>query len=191
MPDITTTVKTLDFQMLDADRQDATLIKLDNPKANITREMVSAAMQPAFANGWFLTTKGSPAMYLGDVTISTSTKVKLDGQDFYITPSAITQNWGTTPTAKSHTYDIDVSGATIQGYNIIDVVNGIKATADSSETLQVNYTPLITGNNLKFQLTIIIPSASVGSKVYGQWTCKIILVIQGTQVNVPVNIYGG
>ena len=58
MPDTTTVVKTLDIQMLDADRQDATLIKLDNPKDNITREMVSAAMQPAFANNWFLTTKG-------------------------------------------------------------------------------------------------------------------------------------
>lgn len=182
MPDITTTVKTLDFQMLDADRQDATLIKLDNPKNNITREMVSAAMQPAFANGWFLTTKGSPAMYLGDVTISTSTKVKLDGQDFYVTPSSFTQNWN--KTTNGFTVDINVSGATIQGYQYININNQVYSQSSGSSPVTMKFTPSVISNGLKFRM--IIGASSTPMIEGGTLTFDIILVIQGTQVTVPV-----
>lgn len=182
MPDITTTVKTLDFQMLDADRQDATLIKLDNPKNNITREMVSAAMQPAFANGWFLTTKGSPAMYLGDVTISTSTKVKLDGQDFYVTPSSFTQNWN--KQTNGFTVDINVSGATIQGYQYININNQVYSASSGSFPVTMKFTPSIINNGLKFRM--IIEASSTPMIEGGTLTFDIILVIQGTQVTVPV-----
>lgn len=182
MPDTIKTVKTLDFQMLDADRQDATLIKLDNPKDNITREMVSAAMQPAFANGWFLTTKGAPAMYLGDVTVSTSTKVKLDGQDFYVTPSSVTQNWNKQTNAMI--IDIDVSGATIQGYQYINIDNQVYSASSSSSPVTMRFAPEIINNGLRFR--IMVTSSSTPMVEGGTLTFDIILVIQGTQVTIPV-----
>lgn len=82
--DTQTTVANLDIQILSAERSETTTIKLDNPKQNLTREMVSAAMQPAFTNGWLLTSKGSVAMYLGDVTYNTSTKINWAAKIFML-----------------------------------------------------------------------------------------------------------
>lgn len=111
---VVTNVTTLDIQMLDADRKNATTIKLDFPKDNVTREQVSAAMQPAFTNGWLLTNSGSVAMYLGDVIVNQSIKTKLDGEDFYITPNELIIETNTETEVHS---DLTVAGATFMGYD--------------------------------------------------------------------------
>lgn len=168
MADTQTTVTTLDIQMLNADRADATTIKLDNPVNNITREMVSSAMQTAFSNGWFLTTKGYPAMYLGDVTINQSIKTKLGGNDFYVTPTSLDYDITLEETEEK---TITVSGAIIQGVNITDYV-------DENESLEF-LAPIIAENGL----SVKIPVRGVSTS--SQATFKVKLVILGTEVVIP------
>lgn len=166
MPDTITNVTTVDIQMLDENRSNATTIKLDNPKENLTREQVSAAMQPAFANGWFLCNNGSVAMYLGDVTVNQSIKTKLGGEDFYVTPSSLNFTAG----SAEEGLDINVSGATIQGYNI-------KYTNPGTDPI-LNVT--IAENGLSAHVSIDDYSSG--------HSATLILIILGTSVNVTVNM---
>lgn len=174
---VVTNVTTLDIQMLDAERKNATTIKLDFPKDNLTREQVSAAMQPAFANGWLLTNAGSVAMYLGDVTINQSIKTKLDGEDFYVTPAAINTN-----VTGYVTYEttVTVSGATIQGTNITNI------NLDNVQENEIEiYSPKIAENGLSVEIKINL------EKITGRrFTINfdIELVILGTIVTVPLEI---
>lgn len=164
MADTITNVKTVDIQLLDADRSNATTIKLDNPKDNLTREQVSAAMQPALSAGWFLTSKGSVAMYLGDITINQSIKTKLGGEDFYVTPSRLEFDISNAEDG----LDVQVSGATIQGYNI-------KYTNKATDPA-VNVT--IADNGLSAH--VWLEDFTTGNTMY------LILIIQGVAVTVPI-----
>ena len=167
MADTQTTVNTIDIQLLDADRGDATTIKLDNPKDGITRESVSSAMQTPLSNGWFLTNKGSVAMYLGDITLNTSIKTKLGGEDFYVTPSSITM---VVPINSSASSTVTVTGATIQGFNFANVTNN-----------DPTYTARVADNGLSATLTIKQNTADTAG------TFDFVLIIQGTRVVVPVS----
>ncbi len=168
---VVTNITTLDIQMLDADRKNATTIKLDFPKDGVTREQVSAAMQPAFTNGWLLTNSGSVAMYLGDVTINQSIKTKLDGEDFYITPAElyIATN-GETPV----TSELTVAGATFMGYDYIKTGSGgggsasitgvkitnngltmqISASGDSTNTVMYDFYVIVQGEKIKIPFAL-------------------------------------
>lgn len=164
MADTTTNVTNLDIQLLDADRSGTVTIKLDNPKANVTREQVSAAMQPALSAGWFLSSKGTPAMYLGDITINQSIKTKLGGEDFYVTPSSITFNASSAADGTT----IQISGATVQGYNIL-------RNPETDPVLSVE----ITNNGLSVEVKIEEDYAS-------GITMTLVLIIQGVAVNIPI-----
>ena len=169
MADSQTTVTNLDIQLLDADRSNATTIKLDNPKDSVTREQVSAALQTPLTEGWFLTSKGSTAMYLGDITINQSIKTKLGGEDFYVTPASLSFSMASS-SQQEHTETITVVGATIQGYNFINKYpNGYSISAEIAQnalSINVKFTKLTAGAN----------------------NGKIILIIQGTEVAVPFEI---
>lgn len=171
--DTITSVSNLDIQILNAERAETTTIKLDNPKQNLTREQVSAAMQPALSNGWLLTSKGSVAMYLGDVTYNTSTKVKLGGEDFYVTPNSLTL----TPESGMEfmaTGTVTVSGATVQGYNIVHV------SGTAPDNVEVN----LSENRLTATIGFTMDDDShLPACVY-----NLELVIQGTIVTVPVTV---
>lgn len=167
MADTTTTVKTVDIQLLDADRSNATTIKLDNPKNDLTREQVSAAMQPAFTNGWFLCTNGNVAMYLGDVTINQSIKTKLGGEDFYVTPSLLTL----TKETNTATGTITVSGATIQGYRF-----------NISNTNTFTVSGKISSNGLSIDITV------KDSQLLLSMDFKTYLIIQGQTIEVNCTI---
>lgn len=179
--DTITSVSNLDIQILNAERAETTTVKLDNPKQNLTREQVSAAMQPALSNGWLLTNKGSVAMYLGDVTYNTSTKVKLGGEDFYVTPASFTfqkvefssQGSGDLIGYNDNNPKIQVSGATIQGYNFVDHHSG------ASANLQGGIYP----NGLTF-----VWHLTSGMTVNAPSSFDIKLTIQGTIVTIPVYI---
>lgn len=171
MADTQTTVVNLDIQLLDESRADTTTFKLDNPKSNVTREQVSSAMQPALTNGWLLTTKGNVAMYLGDITINQSIKTKLGGEDFYVSPSEVNlQTDGTTDVATT----INVSGATIQGYNF----------KNFTDKVQCRGLATVAENALSIDVTVIIDSGSLDSGV--NLLCTLILVIQGVEVEIPI-----
>lgn len=168
--DTQTTVANLDIQILNAERAETTTFKLDNPKQNLTREMVSAAMQPALANGWLLTSKGSVAMYLGDVTYNTSIKTKLGGEDFYVTPTSFNETYNDN---EMKTLTVNVSGATIQGYNLTNFdVDNFVHTPDCT----------ILNNGLTFKFEGM-PMTSENPITF-----KIQLVIQGVIIEVPVTL---
>lgn len=171
MADSVTNVKTVDIQMLDANRSNATTIKLDNPKNNLTREQVSAVFQTPFANSWFLTTKGGVATYLGDVTINESIKTKLGGEDFYVTPSSL-NFWNESEGDNYSSLDINVSGAIIQGYNITDV----------EQDAGYNVSITIADNGLKatVHLNNLNPQRSTNFNV--------VLIIQGESITVPCSV---
>lgn len=179
--DTTTTVVTLDIQLLDAERKNATTVKLDNPKTNpmVTREQVSAAMQPALTNSWFLTSNGSVAMYLGDVTINTSTKVKLGGDDFYVTPNSITL---TLAQAKQSALDnrmITVSGAIIQGYSF---KRGTIQNQDATWYEKIYGTILNNGSRFAFKFEDSFTNLTENA------TFTVSLIIQGVEVEIPVTV---
>lgn len=171
MADTQTTVVNLDIQLLDADRSNTTTIKLDNPKNDVTREQVSAAMQPAFTNGWFLSSKGDPLMYIGDVTINQSIKTKLDGQDFYVTPSELTLTYDSA-SDKSAGGVITVSGATIQGTNFV------KSDYQARKSISV------ADNGLS--VTVVVSNSSDTTQRPPAGTFTLILIIMGQSVYVPI-----
>lgn len=175
MADVVTTVSNLDIQLLNAERAETTTFKLDNPKQNLTREQVSAAMQPALTKGWLLTSKGSVAMYLGDVTYNTSTKIRLDGEDFYVTPTALTLN--RSADNQSASGSINVSGATIQGYNV---------KRQSYVSNGANISPEITNSGLTLFIRVTAPSLESKIPPAGNFTVE--LVIMGTIVSVPITV---
>lgn len=166
--DIQTIVSNLDIQILNAERAETTTFKLDNPKQNLTREMVSAAMQPALTNGWLLTSKGSVAMYLGDVTYNTSTKIKLGGEDFYVTPDQLSIN---IDQSKNFSGVINVSGATIQGYRFENTTGFRDIICELSNN---NLTATVSGQTIS---TSGLPL-----------TFNLILIIMGTEVTVPITV---
>lgn len=178
MPDTTKIVETLDIQLLDESRSNATTVKLDNPRENITREQVSAAMQPAFANGWFLTSKGDVAMYLGDVTINKSIKTTLDGSDFYVTPTSLTMK-AVNESQTEYEPTITVSGATIQGYNYTPLTGPLASKIDKFEVT-------IAENGLTATLKFFA-SAGFGSGS-DYCTMDFYLVIQGVRITIPIRL---
>lgn len=173
MADTQTTVTTVDIQLLDAERSGATTVKLDNPKNNLTREQISAAMQPALSNGWFLTNKGNVVMYIGDTTINQSIKTKLGGEDFYVTPSSL--SFGMDGQGTSDTKIVTVTGAVIQGYNITD------ENIENINSMQRDIT--VAENGLTITITI---KQTQSTSPTGSFNLK--LVIQGTIVTIPCSV---
>lgn len=175
MADTQTTVTNLDIQLLDESRSDTTTFKLDNPKSNVTREQVSAAMQPALTNGWLLTNKGNVAMYLGDITINQSIKTKLGGEDFYVTPTQITwSNVGTEETEQTDT--VTCSGATIQGYRFDNINELTYIDTEPSATIASN------GLSITIKASFQLDSSMTTVKIF-----DLILIIQGAEITIPVN----
>lgn len=161
MADTIKAVTNLDIQLLDASHSNAKTVKLDNPMDNITREQVSAAFITPLANGWFLAGNGSTAMYIGDIVINQSIKTTLGGEDFYVTPDSISLR----QTGGVATATVTVSGATIQGYNIKNVVNidpkDIDATISENgltANLRVGYT---VPNGIEFDFILIIQGTEI------------------------------
>lgn len=169
----TKTVTTLDIQLLDADRGDTTTIKLDNPKDSLTREQVSAAMQPALVNGWLLTNKASVAMYLGDVTINQSIKTTLEGEDFYITPNELVIETNTETEVYS---ELTVAGATFMGYDY-----SFRATTGAGNALITKV--VITNNGLTMK--IYAKGESTNKRTYDFY-----VIVQGEKIKVPVSLNG-
>ncbi len=160
MADEIRTVETVDVQLLDAARSNVKTYKFDNPKENLTKAEISIAFQPAMSDEWLLVANGNIAKYIGDVTINTSTKVKLGGEDFYITPNEVIF-------PNEHPFIITVSGATIQGYNLRNnQFPGLKVVI-SENGLQATLYP--------------------GTISDTTWTATLILVIQGIEVEVPIS----
>ncbi len=174
MKDVINTVTTVDIQMLDANRENATLIKLDNPKNDITREQVSNAMQTAFANEWFLCSKGGIAKYLGDVIVNQSIKRTLEGADYYVTPSQLTLSYDDSSDLSAGG-TISVSGANIQGYNFV-----------KPEGVGYRYTGTITDNGLTFK--VVITNGIDQSQRPPAGTFDVELVINGEITTVPVTV---
>lgn len=158
------TVKNLMIEMKSFDNN-STRVRLDNPKNGITRSQIAEVMQPAFTNGWIITDKGSTAGYLGETVLETSTKIKLEGEDFYVTPNALyfTADPGT------QTKTLTVTGAQIQGYNI-------KMTIETYSTLSV----AIAENGL----TATVTTRYDEGQSSGAW--NVILIIRGQEVTIPV-----
>lgn len=178
MPDTTKTVTTVDIQMLDENREGTTTVKLDNPRDNLTREQVSAAMQTPFANGWFLCGNGKTAKYLGDVIINQSIKTTLDGADFYVTPDTL--ELVVPSTAQIATWGenaiITCSGAIIMGYNIRNYASFYTSKV---ATLEVQIRD--NGLSVKVRGTLKDQNTFARQKLF-----DLDLVIQGTVVTVPV-----
>lgn len=171
--DVIKNVTTLDIQLLNANRENTTTIKLDNPVDNISREMVSAAMQPAFTNEFLLTSKGDIAKYLGEITVNQSIKRILDGQDFYVTPSELTLTYSDESDLTAQG-SIQVSGAIIQGYNF----RNIKAT-------WVYYASL-SGN--KLSLGVTVKNANDPSQRPQAGNFYLDLVIMGQIITIPITV---
>ena len=179
MADTQTTVLTLDIQLLDEKRADATLIKLDNPVNNITREMVSTAFQPVLSAGWFLTTKGGIVKYLGDITINQSIKTKLGGEDFYITPNHFNRDIAID---EVQNFVINCTGATIQGVNIDNFTNTFEEE-HPEDYVQV-YAPVIAANGL----SVTIPVLGKGTTSPDTISFDANVIVLGTTVTVPITV---
>lgn len=154
------TVKNLMIELKSFDG-DSTRVRLDNPQNGITRAQVAEAMQPAFTNNWIYTDKGSTAGYLGETVLETSTKISLEGEDFYVTPNSLTIITGNSGT-------LTVTGAQIQGYNI-------------KNTQDVTASVTIAENGL---------SATVTASSQSTRNFQLILIIRGQEVTIPVTVQG-
>lgn len=178
MADTISTVYTVDIQLLDAARQDATLIKLDNPMDNLTKNQVVDAMQPALTNGWLLTNKGNVATYIGDVTLNTSIKTKLSGGDTYITPPSLLIECNNSETVFEGTFN--VTNGIIQAATL-EVPADFPTFAQNNVSYQVGFT------NAQAKIQII----DVDSFIYNQdatYNCTCIIVIEGVSFRMPVQV---
>lgn len=166
-----TTVTNLDIQLLNANRSAAVTIKLDNPKDDVTREQVSSTFQPALSGGWFLANDGSPAMYIGNITVNQSIKTKLGGEDFYVTPSELRFSANALQSS-DQTTNVNVTGATIQGYNF-------------SNSATNNSTKVVISENA---LTAAVTMAQGMYLSSQDPQFSIILIVQGQSIQIPVYI---
>lgn len=178
MADKIVTVNTVDIQLLSAERTESTLIKLDNPKDNLTKNEVVDAMQPALANGWLLTVKGSVATYIGDVTLNTSIKTTLSGGETYISPSNLTIECNNTETVFEGTFN--VTNGIIQAATL-------EVPADFPTFIQDNVSYQVSFTNTQAKIQII----DVDSFFYNQdaiYNCTCIIVIEGVSFRMPVQV---
>jgi len=166
----TSTVKNVMIEFKSFD-DDALRIRLDNPRDGITREQISAAYQKAFLEDWIICSKGSIADYIGEIVVETSTKVSLEGEDFYITPNTLSINLGSSTKGSGN---LTVSGAQIQGYNV-------KNIAGKSDVEYIKAT--IKDNGLTATVTVQTTTSKDASGTF-----DLILVIRGKEVTVPCTI---
>lgn len=156
------TVRNLMIELKSFDN-DSLRVRLDNPKEGITRAQIAEAMQPAFTNNWIITDKGSTAGYLGETVLETSTKISLEGVDYYVTPSSLTID-------RKEPYTLTVTGAKVQGYNL-------KNSTFSSEENPVTVT--ISENGL---------TVNVMYNILENGTVDLILIILGQEVTIPITM---
>ena len=103
-------VKNLDIQLIDEDAK-TTTVKLDNPREDITKNQVISVFATAISNNWLLSNYGNPVKAIGQVQLSTSEKILLEGDPIYVTPERATLR--PTPSTPS-TQTFSVANGTIQ-----------------------------------------------------------------------------
>lgn len=182
MADKTTTVNTLDIQLLDASRANPTLIKLDNPIENVTKQQVLAVMQPALTNEWFLSSKGDIALYIGDVTLNTSIKTVLSGGETYITPATLTIDCSD-DNETEYEGTLTVTNGVIQSASL-EVPSGFPDFTNNNVTYQVNFT------NTQVTIKIIDIDNYFFNHQDESYTCTAIVIIEGVAFRVPVTVTG-
>jgi len=164
------TVKNLMIEMKSFDG-DSSRIRLDNPKEGISRAQVAEVMQPAFLNNWIYTDKGSTAGYLGETVLETSTKISLEGEDFYITPSSLSFN---ASTQGDHIQTVTITGAQLQGYQFKNVVKTIGSQFDLFAT--------IADNGLSVEVNV--KTANINQL----GTFDFVVIVRGQEVTIPATI---
>lgn len=140
-------------------------IRIDNPKTNITRAEIADAFQTAFTNNWIITSKGSTAGYIGEVVLETSTKISLEGDDYYVTPNSLTLNGTVEQT-------LTITGAQVQGFNIKNFTS-----SGSPPLTPKNVNVIIAENGLSVAVAMSVSSYT------GNF--DLILIILGQEVTIP------
>ena len=80
-------VKNAVIQLIDDDAK-STSVSLDNPKNNLTKNEIVEVFSTAINNGWLLSNYGSAIKSVGQVQLTTSEKVILEGEAVYVTPAS-------------------------------------------------------------------------------------------------------
>lgn len=140
-------------------------IRIDNPKTGITRAEIADAFQPAFTNSWIITSKGSTAGYIGEVVLETSTKISLEGNDYYVTPNSLTLEDTVEQT-------LTITGAQVQGFNIKNFTS-----SGTPPLTPKNVNVIIAENGLSVAVAMST-SSYTGS-------FDLILIILGQEITIP------
>ena len=162
------TIKNVEIQLIDNDAR-TTTIKLDNPKTNITKPEIITVFSTAISNNWLLSNYGNPIQGIGQVQLTTSEKILLEGDPVYVTPSTLSFTLTNQKPADNKTVTVS-GGPTIQGYNIRNLTNA-----------NLNYKITIASDGLSIQVIVLTTDLSAGDN--GSFDLD--LVVQGKIITVP------
>ena len=130
-------VKNVDIQLIDDDAK-STTVKLDNPKDNITKNEIVQVFTTAINNNWLLSNYGSAIKGVGQVQLTTSEKVLLEGEAVYVTPASANITLSNSPVTTTFT----VSNGLIQMVELTGDNNFMTfSETHTSTTISVTTTP--------------------------------------------------
>ena len=162
-------VKNVEIQLIDDDAK-STTIKLDNPKTNITKNEIITVFATAISNNWLLSNYGNPIKGIGQVQLTTSEKILLEGEPVYVTPASATLRPKSDTPA---TQNFAVANGTIQMVEL-------SLNADSSGNF-MNASETHTANSIT--VTITMDGTPMGT-IINNYTLKVL--IGNTIVSIPI-----
>jgi len=169
-----TIVQTLDVSTVDEDGK-ITTFKLDNFKENITKNQVISAFQYGINNGLLMSNYGSAIKSVGTVMKSTSTKIELEGEPIYITPSSIEATLDSSTASK--VVEVTVTSQ-IQAASVMDLQK-----SDPNSNIQA-YVQNISYENNTTRISVYIYMADTGRSA----TAKLVIVVNGVNNTVPISM---
>lgn len=178
--------QTLDVQLINENARTQTL-KLDNPKSNLTKNDVINAFNIGISNGVYISNDGTPIIRVGEVVLTTSTKVVIQGETVTFTPEKLNINGTLSSQYISILPTVEVANGTPQG---VSITNLQYTERPGSSTLTIY--AIIQDNNNTVEVNIIRNKATAGNY---QGTFNLNIVVLGIVTTIPatfnVNVSDG
>lgn len=173
-----TEVITLDVSTIDDDGRQTTF-KIDDPKSNLTKNEVISAFNYAFSRNLLLSNYGAPIRSVGTTTISTSTKIELENETIYVTPSRLDFDMAT---SQSSTMVVTVTAPQIQAASVLN----LKQTSGVTSNLACYVT------NISYESssgnTLIRVFANAANNTSFSATAILNIIINGRTTQIPITI---
>lgn len=166
-------ISTVDIQLVDENNKGSTY-KLDNPKDGLTKSEVIQVFTSAINNNWLLSSTGGRVVSVGQVQLTTSEKVILQGETIYVSPVSA-ELTATSGTPATQTFS--VTNGTVQ-------MTELTLDAGSSGNFM---NPSVTSTSNSVTVTVSLAGTPTGT-VINNYTLKIL--VDTVVFTIPISVEG-